>query len=92
MNLLLVGLTIGTLGKIILGIGVLRVHIHILREHKIDAVVLKSIKSEQLVTLLGLALIVLGYLLEVYFYANATELLSCTGESCAAAVGNIFLK
>lgn len=92
MNLLLIGLTVGTFGKIILGIAVLRVHIHILREHKIDAVVLKSMKTEQLVTLFGLALIVLGYLLEVYFYANATELLSCSGPECAAAVGNIFLR
>lgn len=92
MNLLLLGLTVGTLGKIILGIGVLRVHIHILKEHKIDAVVLKSIKSEQLITVLGLLFIALGYILEVYFYSNATELLNCIGNECAAAVGNALFK
>lgn len=92
MNLLLLGLTVGTLGKLIVGIGVLRVHVHILHEHKIDAVVLKSLKIEQFVTLFGLALIVLGYILEVYFYTNATNLLTCTGEACAAAVGSVLFN
>ncbi len=92
MNILLVGLTLGTLGKIILGIAVLRVHVHILKEHKIDMVVLKSMKTEQIVTIFGLCLIVIGYLLEVYFYAGSTNLLSCTGEACAAAVSGALTR
>lgn len=87
MNILLVALTLGTLGKVILGLAVLRVHILILREHKIDALVLSSMKHEQVVTLLGLFLIVVGYVLEVYFYTGSTNLLTCVGEDCAAAVG-----
>jgi len=90
MNLLLLGLTIGTAGKIILGIGVLRVHMHILKEHKIDNVVLKSIRRERYVTFVGLLLILIGYILEVYFYSGSTNLLSCTGTGCAAAVGAAF--
>ena len=92
MNLLLLGLTLGTIGKLVIGIAVLRVHILIIREKRIDPLVLKSMKIEQVVTLFGLALIIIGYLLEVYFYAGATELLSCTGEACAAAVGNALFK
>lgn len=87
MNLLLLGLTMGTIGKIVLGVAVLRVHIHILKEHKIDNIVLQSMKREQVVTVFGLLLIVIGYALEVYFYTGATNLLTCTGEECVAAVG-----
>jgi len=86
MNLLLWGLTIGTIGKLILGIAVLRVHVGILKEHRIDGVVLKAIKREQLVTLFGLILIVVGFLLEVLFYSGSTHLLECTGSECASAV------
>jgi len=92
MNLLLLGLTIGTVGKLILGISVMRVHVHIIREHKIDSIVLKSLKLEQIVTVFGLALIIIGYALEVYFYSNATDLLTCTGEACAAAVGSALFN
>lgn len=92
MNLLLLGLTLGTVGKILLGVAVLRVHVHILREHKIDAVVLRSMKTEQIFTVIGLALIVIGYMLEVYFYAGSTNLLSCTGQACAAAIGSALIQ
>lgn len=90
MNLLLWGLTLGTVGKLILGIAVLRVHAGIIREHKIDAVVLKSLKRERYVTFLGLALITIGYTLEVLFYGDYTPFFSCSGSECAAALGVIF--
>lgn len=87
MNLLLWGITLGTIGKLVLGIAVLRVHVYILREHKIDNVVLKALKREQLVTVIGLLMIVLGYALEIFFYYGSTEFLSCVGEECASLVG-----
>jgi hypothetical protein len=86
MNLLLWGITLGTIGKLVLGIAVLRVHVHILREHKIDAIVLKSLKREQYVTALGLALIVFGFMLEILFYNQSTNLLECLGAECAASI------
>jgi hypothetical protein len=92
MNLLLLGLTLGTFGKVILGVAVLLVHIRILEERKIDPVVLKSMRKEQIVTIVGLGLIIIGYFLEVYFYAGSTNLLSCSGEECAAAVGAVLFK
>lgn len=70
MNLLILGLTIGMIGKVLLGITVLRVHIWILKEHTIDGAVLRAIKKERLVTYGALALIVLGYLLEVTSYTQ----------------------
>jgi len=90
MNLLLIGLTIGTIGKIVLGLAVLRVHVLILREHKIDGLVLASMRREQIVTLVGLLLIVIGYVIEVYFYTGSTNLLTCVGKDCVAAVGEVF--
>jgi hypothetical protein len=92
MNLLLWGLTIGTIGKLILGIAVLRVHVYILREHAIDNVVLRALKREQYVTLFGLALIIIGYAFEILFYNNATNLISCVGEECAGLLNAAFLK
>lgn len=90
MNLLLWGLTIGTIGKLVLGIAVLRVHVYILQEHKIDNVVLKALKREQVVTVVGLALIVAGYLLEVFFYTSATQFMDCIGNECAGLVDAAF--
>lgn len=92
MNLLLWGLTLGTIGKLVLGMAVLRVHIWILREHKIDGIVLKSIKREQLVTLIGLSLIAIGYLLEILFYSGYTEFFSCMGVECTAAINAAFME
>ncbi len=92
MNLLLWGITLGTIGKLVLGIAVLRVHVYILREHKIDNVVLKALKREQYVTVFGLALIIVGFLCEVLFYNGSTDLLSCIGEECVAAIGNALQK
>ncbi|MBX2866846.1 hypothetical protein KTR10_02750 [Candidatus Kaiserbacteria bacterium] len=90
MNLLLIGLTIGVLGKIMLGIAVLRVHLGILHEHHIDNVVLRSIKREQTVTLIGLLLIVVGYLFEMFFYTGTLsflcEIAECFIEIAAPAV------
>lgn len=90
--MLLLGLTLGTLGKIILGVAVLRVHIIIMKEHKIDSAVLKLMKTERVVTIFGLLLIVLGYCIEVFFYAGSTDLLTCVGADCAAAVSGALIK
>ncbi len=92
MNLLMWGITLGTVGKLILGIAVLRVHVYILREHKIDQVVLNALKREQYVTLFGLLLIVAGYLCEILFYNGSTNLLQCLGIECAAQLNAMFQK
>lgn len=90
MNLLLWGITLGTVGKLVLGIAVLRVHVYIIREHSIDDVVLKALKREQIVTLFGLCLIVLGYVFEILFYEEATDFLTCVGSDCAGLVRGVF--
>jgi hypothetical protein len=90
MNLLLWGITLGTIGKLILGIAVLRVHIRIFEEHRIDGVVLRAIKREHYLTLLGLGLIVIGYVFEVLFYNGSTGFFDCVGAECAGLVEAAF--
>jgi hypothetical protein len=92
MNLLLWGITLGTLGKLIVGIAVLRVHIRMFEEHSIDGVVLKAIKREHYLTILGLTFIVIGYIFEILFYQGSTQFFSCVGAECATAVQAAFQK
>ncbi len=84
------GITLGTLGKLIVGMAVLRVHIRIFQEHSIDGVVLRAIKREHILTILGLFLIVAGYIFEVMFYKGSTEFFSCIGAECAGAINASF--
>lgn len=89
MNLLFWGLTISVVGKVLLALGVLRAHGEIAHEHKIDAKVLASFRTERWMTIGGLFLIVVGYAMEIYFY-GFTPLLTCEGQACAGAVGAAF--
>lgn len=65
MNWAIIGFTVDVLGKILLGLTVLRVHWHVLKEHKIDADVLRQMRQEQILGLIGIGLIVVGYLLQL---------------------------
>ena len=92
MHILIWGIAIGTIGKLVIGLAVLRVHVYILREHKIDQVVLQALKREQYVTFVGLILIIIGFSLEMLFYYGPLQILSCTGNDCVAAVNATFMK
>ena len=83
MSLLFWGITLGALGKILVILAVLHMHHSLIREHRIDTKVLLSDKQERYITFLGLIFIVLGYILEVYFY-SPTPLFHCIGSECAA--------
>ncbi len=89
MNILFWGLTLGTLGKVLLAVGVIIAHSGIVKERKIDTEVLRGFKIEHTITILGLALIVVGYFMEIYFY-GFTPFLTCSGTECSAAIMNAF--
>lgn len=72
MFFLYAGLTLGTLGKLILGMAVIRVHTRIFQEHKIDNVVLHAIEREKYFTAFGIFLIIVGFILEIAFYSNTS--------------------
>lgn len=69
MNLFNLGLTLDTLGKVLLGITVLMVHSYVLKEHKIDTDVLRGMKREQILGILGILSIVIGYILQLLYHA-----------------------
>tara|TARA_B100000745_G_C20143139_1_gene392043 strand:- start:1818 stop:2093 length:276 start_codon:yes stop_codon:yes gene_type:complete len=91
MSILFWGLTTSVVGKVMLVVGVLKAHGEIAHEHRIDARVLKTFKIERWLTIIGLALIVIGYGMEIYFY-GFTPLLTCLGSECAGSVGAILTK
>ncbi len=70
MDFLIFAITLGTIGKVLLGIAVLRVHWHIFREHRIDKDVLTTIKKERVISILAIFFILAGYALEVVFYSG----------------------
>lgn len=84
------GITLSTVGKLVLGIAVLRVHRYIIREHKIDKVVIRALQREQVVTFFGLALIVVGFVLEMLFYNGFTSAFGCSGAECAGLLRAVF--
>lgn len=68
MDLLFLGMTIGVIGKILLGITVIRVHSKIVQEHRVDGAVFKEIRKEKILAILGIIFMVIGYVLEMMFY------------------------
>lgn len=68
MNLFNIGLTLDTLGKVLLGVTVLMVHGHVSKEHKIDADVLRAMKREKVLGILAILLVVAGYILQFLFH------------------------
>lgn len=91
MNILFWGLTIGALGKVLLGVGVMIAHTSLVKEKRIDMAVLKGYRIEHALTVIGLIMIVLGYFMEIYFY-GFTPFLTCSGTECSAAIINAFPK
>jgi hypothetical protein len=78
MNLLFWGLTISMLGKVLLAIGVLKAHSQIAHEHRIDAKVLRTFRTEMWITIAGLIFILAGYGMEVVFYGFETPFFTCS--------------
>ena len=68
MNALIIGITIGLIGKVVLGIAVIRVHIHIATERKVDGDVIRAIEREKYVTAAAIVLMVAGNLLEMAYF------------------------
>jgi hypothetical protein len=87
MSILFWALTMGVIGKIMLAVGILKVHYVMSQERKIDKEVIHSFHYEKILTIFGVGLIICGYLLELYFY-NGVHMLSCSGADCAASVLN----
>jgi len=61
----ILGLTLTTVGEVLIGITVLLVHHKILEEHKLDKKVFAGIRVEQWAGLLGIILIIAGFIIRI---------------------------
>lgn len=67
MSLHHLGFTLHVIGELVIAYAVIRMHAHVSREHRIDKIVISSIKQEKGITLFGMLLIILGYALQIPF-------------------------
>lgn len=91
MNLLFWGMTISTVGKVMLASGVIIAHSELAHERRVDNEVLRSFRIEKILTVTGLILIVSGYFMEITFYGFDTSLLTCVGAECETVAASIIL-
>lgn len=61
----IIGFTLDVIGKVLIGVAVYFVHKRIMKEEKIDKMVLKEIKKEKKIVVLGIILIMIGYLMQL---------------------------
>ena len=67
MNPEFIGFTLDVLGKVMVAFTAIMVHHRFRKEHKIDERVFRAMRREQLLGIIGIFLIILGFLLQVPF-------------------------
>lgn len=63
----IIGFTFETIGKILVAYAALRVHYRFRKEHKVDRKVFSTMHKEQVIGVIGIALIILGYVIQIPF-------------------------
>jgi len=66
MNIELIALTLDAIGAAFIGYAALRVHYRVLREHKVDKRVFRTMRREQIIGWTGVGMIVAGFLLTLF--------------------------
>lgn len=61
----LLGFTLDVIGKIMVAYTAIAVHRRVWKEHKIDKAVFAVMKNEQIIGIIGIVLIIIGFLLQV---------------------------
>ena len=67
MDLKVLALTLEALGTIFIAYTALQVHIKMRKEHRIDKPVIDEIKHEEVVAVIGIAFVAIGYFLQIFF-------------------------
>ena len=65
MSVEFIGFTLDVMGKVLVAFTAIMVHYRFRREHKIDEKVFRAMRREQVIGLIGIFLIILGFLLQV---------------------------
>ena len=61
----ILGRTLDIIGKVMIAFTAIMVHHRFLKEHKVDEMVFKIMRREQLVGVIGVVLMVVGFILEM---------------------------
>jgi len=61
----LLGFTLDILGKVMIAFTALMVHHRFRKEHKVDERIFRSMRREQVIGVIGIALIIVGFLLQL---------------------------
>lgn len=61
----IIGFTLDVIGKIIIGYTAIAVHMRFRHEHKVDEAVFKTMRKEHNWAILGIILIIIGYLMQL---------------------------
>lgn len=69
MNLPIFSAACTALGEILVAYMVVSVHHRVMKEHKIDASVFRSMRREQIIVSIGVGLIILGFILNVIHHS-----------------------
>jgi len=85
--MLFLGMTLSVIGKGMLGLAIIWVHVTMATERSIDEQVVRAFRRETYITIAALILIAAGYLLEVYGLGGFDALMFCEGVECAAMLG-----
>lgn len=64
MAIILIGFILDMLGKVLLALSVFLVHNRVMKERRIDKRVIKGMRKERNLVIIGLILIVVGFLLQ----------------------------
>lgn len=66
----LLGYTLDVIGKLLVAFTAVQTHYRIWQEHKIDKKVFASMKRERLYALIGIALIIIGFVIQLPYKAH----------------------
>lgn len=64
MEISYIGFSIHTLGELLIAYTAVKVHFRFWKEHKIDEAVFSVMKKEQLIGIVGIILILVGFIIE----------------------------
>lgn len=65
MSVALLGFLVTTVGELIIGYSILRVHTSLETEKHVDKKVLTEVRKEKIWTLIGMTLIIIGFFIQV---------------------------
>jgi uncharacterized membrane protein YidH (DUF202 family) len=65
VNIELLGFTLDVIGKVMVAYAALKVHYRFWKEQKIDELVFKEMQREQILAIIGIILIIVGFILQI---------------------------